>query len=394
MTGVAVQIIQALRHGYRPARTRSSTRVRRRSPRGLGRLLVLSVAGLVAIVFALALVLAVTRAYLQHRNAAALAIRTPHGIDEERYVEIGGIQQWIHIRGDDRANPVLLLLNGGPSVSWAPLTLWLRPWESTFTLVYWDERGEGKTIERDGVASAATMSLQRMTGDGIALAAYLRDHLHKQNILVLGHSWGSILGVRMVKQRPDLFGAYIGTGQVSDLTASLRIAYATMLRQARAAANQRAVLELTAAGPPPYGADLREATVLFRWIAVFAPPSDQRTIRAVAPAMLTAPNYSLQDIRFRSAGIRSIPHAMYAALLETNLEQLGFTFKVPVYIIQGADDSITAPSLAKAYYDRIEAPRKAFALLPGTGHLAVWTVPVAFLSRLRTMLGNASSSER
>jgi pimeloyl-ACP methyl ester carboxylesterase len=159
-----------------------------------------------------------------------------------------------------------------------------------------------------------------------------------------------------------------------------------MLRQARATGNQSALLELAATGPPPYGADLRKAAVLFKWIAVFAPASDERTIRAVAPTMLTAPNYSLQDIRFRATGIRSIPHAMYATLLETNLDRLGFTFKVPVYIIQGADDSITAPYLAKAYYDRIEAPRKAFALLRGTGHLAVWTAPDEFLRRLRMML--------
>jgi pimeloyl-ACP methyl ester carboxylesterase len=354
--------------------------------RNIGRLLVVGIAGLIGIALVAAVGLVFTRGYLQHRNAEALAIRTPQGIDEERYVEIGGIQQWIHIRGNDRANPVLLLLNGGPSVSWAPLTLWLRPWEGTFTLVYWDERGEGKTIERDGIASAATMSIQRMTADGIALAAYLRAHLHKKNIIVLGHSWGSILGIRMVKQRPDLFAAYVGTGQVSNLTASLRIAYATMLLQARAAGNERALTELAAIGLPPYGANIRKAGVLFRWIAVFAPVSDQRTIRAVAPAMLTAPNYSLQDIRFRTAGMRSIPHGMYAALLETNLERLGFAFRVPVYIIQGADDSITAPSLAKAYYDRIEAPRKAFALIPGTGHLAVWTAPDAFLRRLSTML--------
>jgi pimeloyl-ACP methyl ester carboxylesterase len=352
----------------------------------IGRLLAFALAGVIGLVFALAVVLVLTRVYFQHRNAAALAIRTPFGIDEERYVELGGIQQWIHIRGNDRANPVLLLLNGGPGVSWAPLTLWLRQWEDTFTLVYWDERGEGKTIERDGIASAATMSLQRMTDDGVALAAYLRTHLHKKSILVLGHSWGSILGIHMVKQRPDLFAGYVGTGQVSDMTASLGIARATMLRQARAAGNQRAVTELAAIGPPPYGANLRKASILFKWIAVFAPASDERTIRAVAPAMLTAPNFSLRDIRFRTLGTEDTPHAMYAGLLETNLAQLGFAFKVPIYIIQGADDSIAIPSVAKAYYDRIQAPRKAFALLPGTGHLAVWTAPSAFLRLLRTML--------
>jgi pimeloyl-ACP methyl ester carboxylesterase len=132
--------------------------------------------------------------------------------------------------------------------------------------------------------------------------------------------------------------------------------------------------------------NLRKAAILFKWIAVFAPASDERTIRAVGPTMLTAPNYSLRDMRFRTLGTEDTPHAMYAALLETNLAQLGFAFKVPIYIIQGADDSIAAPSVAKAYYNRIQAPRKSFALLPGTGHLAVWTAPDAFLHQLRTML--------
>lgn len=328
-----------------------------------------------------------TRAYLQHRNAEVLAIRTPRGIDEQRYVKLGGLEQYIEIRGNDRANPVLLLLNGGPGVSWAPLTMWQRSWEDAFTLVYWDQRGEGKTLERDGLRSEATMTIPRMTQDGIELAAFLRAHLQKKNILVLGHSWGSILGVHMVKARPDLFGAYIGTGQVGDLPASLRIAYVTMLYQAAKAENATALRELSTIGPPPYGNDLRKTAVLFRWIAVFAPASDERTIRAVAPAMFVAPDYTLRDMRYRTLGIEHIPGPLYAAALATNLGDLGYTFRVPVYIIQGADDSITVPSVARAYFDRVVAPRKGFVLLSGTGHLAVWTAPDAFLRALVAQLG-------
>jgi hypothetical protein len=97
------------------------------------------------------------RAYRQHVAARALAIRTPNGIDEARYVRIGGIDQWVQIRGQDRRNPIILCLNGGPGASWVPLTLWFVAWEKDFTVVQWDQRGEGKTLETTGPSIAATM---------------------------------------------------------------------------------------------------------------------------------------------------------------------------------------------------------------------------------------------
>jgi pimeloyl-ACP methyl ester carboxylesterase len=121
------------------------------------------------IVFAVAATLGY-RADLQHHNAQAFAIHTPNGIDEAMYVKIGGIDQWVQIRGQNRNNPVILMLHGGPGASWLPLTALFVPWEKDFTVVQWDQRGAGKTLETTGDSVAETMSIDRMTQFGLEVS--------------------------------------------------------------------------------------------------------------------------------------------------------------------------------------------------------------------------------
>lgn len=192
------------------------------------------------------------RAYRQHLNEQAIAIRSPAGIEEAKYVTIGEIEQWIQIRGQDRSNPVILCLHGGPGGTWLPFTTLFLPWEKDFTIVQWDQRGAGKTLESTGPAVASTMSIERMAQDGIELAEYLRTHLRKDTIIVLGHSWGSILGTRMVRERPHLFAAYVGTGQVSDMPKSQQWSYDKLLERARTARDGRALETLAEIGRPPF----------------------------------------------------------------------------------------------------------------------------------------------
>ena len=191
--------------------------------------------------------------FLRTRNTRNYAVTTPNGIDEANYVKIGGLEQWITIRGEDRKNPVLLFLHGGPGDATNP---WgyagFRNWLEYFTVVQWDQRGAGRTFGRNGAAAASTITIERMVEDGVELTELLSKRLQKDKIVLVGHSWGSILGVLMAKARPELFYAYLGTGQVADPTRNYAVAHAALVERASRERNSRALQELNEVGPPPY----------------------------------------------------------------------------------------------------------------------------------------------
>lgn len=323
------------------------------------------------------------RVHRQHVTARAIAIHAVNGIDEAMYVKIGGIDQWIQIRGQDRSNPVLLCLHGGPGATWLPLTELFVPWEKQFIVVQWDQRGAGKTLETTGRSVADTMSVDRMAQDGIEVVEFLRKHLRKNEIILLGHSWGSILGIHMAKQRPDLFFAYVGTGQASDMARSLKLSYAYVLEKARAANDKEGVAALTRIGPPPFNS-MDKVIVHFNQLGAYEVESD-RVAQSSLIGRLTfsSPNYSLWDIYNRIRGFAQIPTLrLYTEMLSTDLPSLGPEFKIPVYFFQGAEDEVTLTSLAKEYFDKINAPHKEMVLFEDAGHFAVWTMPDRFLQEL------------
>jgi pimeloyl-ACP methyl ester carboxylesterase len=202
---------------------------------------------------------------IRSRNAQDYAISTPNGIDEANYLQVGGIDQWVTIRGENRENPVVLVLHGGPGDTTNPYGhAAFRTWLNTYTVVQWDQRGAGKTLGRNGSGSAATLTIDRLVQDGVELADILRTSLRKDKIILLGHSWGSVLGVLMAKAKPDLFLAFVGTGQVGDPARSYQVAFDALLEKARASGDARALRELQEIGPPPYS-DGRGYHVQRRW---------------------------------------------------------------------------------------------------------------------------------
>jgi pimeloyl-ACP methyl ester carboxylesterase len=317
---------------------------------------------------------------LRNRNAQDYAITTPNGIDEARYVEVGGIEQWITIRGEDRRNPVLLLLHGGPGDATNP---WgyagFRSWLKTFTVIQWDQRGAGRTLGRNGLALAPTITIERMAQDGIELANLLRKTLEKEKIVLVGHSWGSILGVFMVKARPDLFYAFVGTGQVADPRRNYAVAYNELLKKAERLGEQRAIQELKEVGPPPY-ANGRGYAVQRKWSNLFE--GADFFIYSMFGLALSAPGYSTRDINDWGegqdlSGQRLIPQT---SILEPQM--LGGDFALPVFVIQGAEDFTTPTSLARNLLNSLRAPRKAFVAVEGGGHFAVFMKPDVFLKEL------------
>ncbi|MGD1070837.1 MAG: alpha/beta hydrolase [Bryobacteraceae bacterium] len=338
---------------------------------------------LLGIVVGLAAWLLALRLYHQHALAESIAIHTPNGIEEGMYVRIGGIEQWIQIRGQDRNNPVLLFLHGGPGGTLLPMTELFVPWEKAFTLVQWDQRGAGKTLETTGASVAATMSIDRMTRDGIEVSEFLRTHLHKDKIILLGHSWGSILGIYMIRQRPDLFYAWVGTGQVGNMPESLRIGYARLLEKARAKGDPKVVQALEKMGPPPFRT-MRDIGAYFRLLQDYEPKSDRDAMASpVGSPTHPAPHFSLGDEFNRIRGFALIPPLrMYEKMFSTDLPSLGLDFKIPVFFFQGADDARTLAPVAKEYFDEIDSPHKEFVLFEGGGHFAIWSMSGRFLHEL------------
>ena len=134
-------------------------------------------------------------------------ITTPNGIQEQYATPIGGLRQWLTIRGEDRANPVILFVHGGPASPVTP-SLWQfqRPLEEYFTVVDWDQRGAGKTFaEASPDAIAPTLTIERYVDDAIEVAEHLRTHLGQRKVILVAHSWGTIVAMQAALKRPDLF---------------------------------------------------------------------------------------------------------------------------------------------------------------------------------------------
>jgi pimeloyl-ACP methyl ester carboxylesterase len=220
-----------------------------------------------------------------------------------------------------------------------------------------------------------------MTQDGVELSELLRKSLGKEKIILVGHSFGSILGVFMAKARPELFHAFVGTGQVADPSQGYTVAHAELLKKAKALGDERAVHELEEVGPPPYP-DGRGYGVQRRWSNFFE--GADVFIASMVGLALRAPGYTMRDVldwfdgQMLSAE-RLVPQTSAGAL---EAKALGGDFALPVFVIQGAEDFTTPTSLARELVSSIRAPRKEFVAIEGGGHFAVFMKPDAFLKEL------------
>src|SRR5437016_3824694 len=140
-------------------------------------------------------------------------------IDEQGFVSIGGIDQWIAIQGSDIRNPVILFLHGGPGEAQSPFLKDFEPWLKDFTVVNWDQRGADKTYEKNG-ASMPRFNLDRLIEDTVAVSEYALQKLGKKKLILVGQSAGSMLGLLVAKRRPDLFYVFAGTAQMVSVQAS------------------------------------------------------------------------------------------------------------------------------------------------------------------------------
>jgi len=310
-----------------------------------------------------------------HATLAAVdKVVSPNGIDEAKAVEIGGIKQWITVRGRDRRNPILLVIHGGPAAPDLPESFLYAPgWEDYFTVVEWDQRGAGKTLElNDPKAVAPTITTDRIVQDAEEVTDYLRKTYNRKKIFVLGHSWGSNVGLRLAQRRPEWLYAYIGAGQMIDFTAQERVGYAWVLGKAKADANAEAVRQLEAIAPYPEAdgrIPIEKINVERRWSVHYGGLTfGHDTYEVWEFAEELSPDYSQADFNAIDQG-----SALSFPRLLPQMAKIDFTavthLDCPLIIFAGRYDYTTPNAPVQRWFDKVTAPSKRWVWFENSAHM-------------------------
>jgi proline iminopeptidase len=329
------------------------------------------------------------RKYLQHEVAEERAIHSPNGINSLEPARIGGIEQWIEVRGQNVNNPILLVIHGGPGVPFIPLAGEFQgPWEKYFTVVQWDQRGAGKTYaSNDKELQRKTLNVPQMEQDTVEVADYLRTRFKREKIFVLGHSWGSVLGLWLAHEHPELIYAYVGVGQVVNMEQNAAVIYQDTLQEARSRHNEPAVKELEGVAPyPPPNLDLEKLLTVNKWGGEFLGPRLNGTrftdITRILKSMVSAPEYSLADDYAFIQGQQFAAETLIPQVMNLDLTKLGFDFREPIFFFEGRRDPYCRPSLIWDYAQTINAPQKEFVWFENSGHFPFFEEQQKFADQL------------
>jgi pimeloyl-ACP methyl ester carboxylesterase len=331
------------------------------------------------------------RKYLQYEVAEERIIHRPNGINSLEPVRIGGIDQWIEVRGQNVNNPILLFIHGGPGVAFMSLAgAFQGPWEKNFTVVQWDQRGAGKTYTSNNVElMRRTMNVPQMEQDTLEVVNYLRNRFKREKIFVVGHSWGSLLGLWLAHEHPELVYAYVGTGQAVNMKRNEEVAYQDTLQQARARNNEQAIKELESIAPyPPANGDFEISQTERKWAdkLLGLPPSSSGflNVRRLLTDVVSAPEYSLADDYSFIHGQTSLfsVKILLPEAMKVDLTKLGPDFRVPIFFFEGKDDQYCRPSLIWEYTQTINAPEKEFIWFENSGHFPFFEEQQKFSNEL------------
>jgi pimeloyl-ACP methyl ester carboxylesterase len=305
-------------------------------------------------------------------------------IEEALYVPLGGIDQWITIRSRNPKAPVLLWIHGGPTDIQSPMVSVYEPWTEGFTLVQWDQRGAGKTF-RKNPGPASDVSLERIAQDGVELVEHLQKRLSVQRIILAGHSWGSLVGITMLQKRPELFDAFIGAGQVNSWRETVKWQYDYALQKAREAGDAAVVQELGTAGAPPHD-NTGKYFAMRRRLAAYFPKVDVQWIEQEQKLYESEPGATAEDIKAYAAGGAFSASKLMPTIMSTDLASTISTVDTRFCVIQGELDTFTPTALAHAFFDKVQAPKKYFAVIPHAGHFAAMTHTAEFLGDITRCL--------
>jgi pimeloyl-ACP methyl ester carboxylesterase len=319
--------------------------------------------------------------------AKAREILTPDGVTRLEKVRIGGIEQWVSIRGRDKRNPVLLVIHGGPGYVLMPMSWWTsRDWEEYFTVVHWDQRGAGKTLLiNDPAQVAPTMTLARSVADAEEMSTWLRRELGQQKIFVLAHSAGTYVGLELARRHPDWLYAYIGVGQMADMPESERRGWAFAMNAARSSGNAEAMRQLQAIAPyfaPGHPNPLKDVYVQRKWVGYFGGVMAYRQDNdADSDLVKLSPDYTPEELKHIWDGNEFAERFLLADLLAHDWS-VTRTLECPLLLFEGRRDYNASSEVAAEWFARVQAPTKRLVWFENSAHMPMTEEPGKFLVSL------------
>jgi len=342
-------------------------------------------------------------------NSAKHRIDTPSGVDTSEYLVIGGIEQYVRIRGEDSANPVILFLHGGPGLPTAIFShLWYPFLQADYTMVDWDQRGSGNTYYRNG-GECGEITFEQLTADIDEIVDVLCERFDQEKVIILGHSFGTEIGIRYAAAHPEKVSHYIGVGQVADEHVLLKEQIENASEKARAAGDEdtaeemekrlQALLEAFNTTPSDASDAVNGALLLemedLQDLAYEYLPGGKSYNFADA---LFSPRLTWYDVRWFALGgaftnkARSGMMQLYRQeyFSERSSHKPPVSLSVPVTFITGLNDWITPYMLADDYLGTLDAPYRKMVSFPDAGHRPMLDDPEAFASALKGTLEEAA----
>lgn len=317
-------------------------------------------------------------------------IVVPGGVQETFELTLGGARQVVNVRGADRDNPIMLFIHGGPGAVEMPIAwTFQRPWEDYFTMVQWDQRGAGRSYPlNDPAALAPTLTFDRYVDDAIELIEALRKRYGKRKVVVLGHSWGTAVGLAVAAKRPDLLHAYIGMGQVIDWRENERAGMAWTIAEAKKRGDADAVKGVEALAPYPDGdrftiqqADAwRSYAIRYGSLAAYRADANfyHRSTRL-------SPEYTPADRKAWIDGSLFTVTNLWPRLADVSFMKLR-KVETPVILFLGRHDTTTDSKLAADWAGRLSAPRKQVVWFEHSAHLPMIEEPGRTFAALLTQV--------
>lgn len=314
------------------------------------------------------------------------------------HLNLGGQRQLVHLISDGRHKPAILVLHGGPGLpNRQQFAAVHGPWRSLAehaTLLLWDQRGTGGSFAG---TDWKRLTLDRLIEDARAVAEWAHERLAVERLFVLGFSWGTELGVRLVQRYPALFSGYIGSGQAVDGSRGETLSYEYVWQQAERAHANGDLRALTRIGAPTGGqypsgvaGMIRQRAMLAKYPAPEVHQVVKRGFWASNVQAYTGAPYSLRDTWGVLRGHRKTLNQLWPAITDYDFTRDASRLHVPVCLLQGRHDHTTPSVLVEEWFQVLDAPEKKLRWFEHSSHGVAASEAPAFLSELTAFLTDYS----